>query len=419
MQNIFSYPLLSPQNDKAIYIKNNELFILDGSSKVTTKLSVHFDHVSNIRWSKDGQTIAYLQNKKLQLFCVETGAIIKTFSNEIEAFEWGGEDTLYITRTFERELCVLHIHSEEITSCMKNATISAVLISKNKCIFQSEKHLYLYDLQTKVIEQITSDEGDYRNVAVSFDENYIAFSGGVDGSSSLYVFDTSLHLLQNLTEMVDVYVGDAINRVYSEMYQTKQIQWIETNALYFLVSTMGDVRLYYADLEGSIFPASPEGEHVYDYSVSNNGNWAIITKSNPTIVSQISYVDITMGDDYLIDQQVGLELNNVNRFYEVIQVEFHLYYIWGIFPENSDEIVVFWNNQNEMFGNTYYPKIDERLENNQAVIYMNIPGAAGYDELYRNQNGEIGNKLEPIENAVENFCKKLGVDGIPYKYSDV
>jgi len=408
--NLFLQPLLSPQNDKAIYIKNNALYLLEEPFKEANLLATNFQDVKNLRWSKDGQTIAYIQNQKLKLLNVQSGTLFKIFSNDVESFEWGEQDTLYVTQTSERELCVLQIRTDEVVTCLKNAKVAAVMSSKKMCVFIRDKHLYLYDLQKETVDQITSDAGDYQNITVSFDENYISFSGGVNGSSSLYVFDIGLHLLQNLTEMLDLYVGDALNPTYSEMYQTKQIQWTETNALYFLVSTMGDVRLYYADLDGSIFPASPEEEHVYDFSVSNSGNWAIIANSNPTIESQLSHFDITMGAVRLIEQQTGLKINHVEKFYEVIQIESNLYNTWTLFPEGSKEIIVICNKQNEMLGNTYYEDIYEYLQSNKAVIYMNIPGAAGYDEIYRNQNISIENKKTSIKKVVKTLCRQLGID---------
>ena len=80
------------------------------------------------------------------------------------------------------------------------------------------------------------------------------------------------------------------------MQYAPAVMWTENNDLYFQVSTMGDVRLYYATLEGAIYPASPEDEHVYGYAIFKDGNRALITVSNPTFPGELFDFDITTGE---------------------------------------------------------------------------------------------------------------------------
>ena len=81
--NLFLQLLLSPQNDKAIYIKNNALYLLEEPFKEANQLATNFQGVKNLRWSKDGQTIAYIQNQKLKLLNVQSGTLFKIFSNDV------------------------------------------------------------------------------------------------------------------------------------------------------------------------------------------------------------------------------------------------------------------------------------------------------------------------------------------------
>lgn len=161
--------------------------------------------------------------------------------------------------------------------------------------------LYLVNVDTKEETVLIDEDGYYGDAAFSFDERYIAF-GGSDQTfknathGHIYIYDTQSKTTQKLTEMFDVPVGDYAVGDTQQAASAPTVMWTENNDLYFQVSTVGDVRLYYATLEGAIYPASPENEHVYGYAIFKNGNRALMTVSNPTFPGELFDFDITTGE---------------------------------------------------------------------------------------------------------------------------
>ena len=54
----------------------------------------------------------------------------------------------------------------------------------------------------------------------------------------------------NLTESIDAPVGDYVVADHQQGAGAPAAVWTKDNQLYFQLSTMGDVRLYFASLEG-------------------------------------------------------------------------------------------------------------------------------------------------------------------------
>src|SRR5690606_19452670 len=74
------------------------------------------------------------------------------------------------------------------------------------------------------------------------------------------------------------------------------VVWCDDNALYFQMSSMGDTRLYYATLDGAIYPATPENEHVYGYDVNHDAIHAIATISDSTHIGELYALNISTGE---------------------------------------------------------------------------------------------------------------------------
>ena len=107
----------------------------------------------------------------------------------------------------------------------------------------------------------------------SHDDRYIAYVGADETfknatHAKLYVYDTEEGMRMNLTESIDAPVGDYVVADHQQGAGAPAVVWTKDNHLYFQLSTMGDVRLYFASLDGAVYPASPENEHIYGYDVS-------------------------------------------------------------------------------------------------------------------------------------------------------
>ena len=79
---------------------------------------------------------------------------------------------------------------------------------------------------------------------------------------------------------------------------------------------MGDIRLYFASLEGEVYPASPENEHVYGYDVSADGEFALVAVSNSVNPGELYKQTIATGEREALtsfNETYLKKLNSLNR----------------------------------------------------------------------------------------------------------
>lgn len=298
--------------------------------------------------------------------------------------------------------------------------------------------LVLVDVATKKQQPFLQEEGVYQNAQFSYDDRYIAFSGHNEAyknatQPALYVYDRDTNWTTNLTAALDLYVGDSAIADIQQHVQTSVIAWTETNDLYCQISTMGDVRLYYVTLDGAVYPASPEDEHVYSYAIFKSGNRALATISNPTFPGELFDVDISMGErkqlthfheDFL--QAVTLSTPT--------QVSFeragHMVYGWLLKPteftagENYPLIVEIHGGPHAMYANTFFHELQLLAAQGYGVLYINPRGSHGYSQAFVDAvRGDYGGgDCEDILAAVDEVLatepwidrERLGVTGGSY-----
>ncbi len=298
--------------------------------------------------------------------------------------------------------------------------------------------LYIVDVETKEEQVLVDAEGYYGGAVYSYDNRYIAYTGS-DASyknathTKVYVYDTATGLTQQLTEMLDAPVGDLAVADVQQGVEAPAVVWTETNALYFQLSAMGDVRLYYADLEGSIFPASPEGEHIYSYDVARSGNWALAAISNPTFPGELFYLDITTGE--------RRQLTNFNEAFLrevplsmpeaiVYQTSIGDVHGWIMKPANYEEgvkyplIVEVHGGPHTMYANTFFHEMQLLAASGYGVLYVNPRGSHGYSQVFVDGvrgdygGGDYEDIMAGVDYALANFewvdGNRLGVTGGSY-----
>ncbi len=262
--------------------------------------------------------------------------------------------------------------------------------------FEFRTPLYLVDTKTKEETVLVEADGYYGDVTYSYDNRYIAYSGS-DASyknathNNIYIYDRETGLTQQLTEMLDAPVGDLAVADVQQGVEAPGVVWTETNALYFQLSTMGDVRLYYADLEGSIFPASPEGEHIYSYDVARSGNWAIAAISNPVFPGELFFLDIASGE--------RRQLTNFNEEFMrevplsvpeaiIYQTTIGDVHGWIMKPASYEQgkkyplIVEVHGGPHTMYANTFFHEMQLLASQGYGVLYVNPRGSHGYSQEF-------------------------------------
>lgn len=304
--------VLAPSTKEAVFVQKNkqyELIHINLQTDQLTQWATTEHSIHQVAWSPNGQQLAFLQSLQgdKQLYIMDAQNSPKQvvlIDGGVRQFYWSpcGQK---IWLTSEQSGAIFYLDKETASLhpfLMIDCQLLAVSNSGQQMVIfdEQEKALYIVDTTTRQRTCIDSIRHQIEQAVFSFSDQYIAYIGqetllGESTYPAVYVYDTELNITQNITEMLDAPVGNCIN----EQQGVQKIAWTETDAFYFQLSVMGDVRLYYADLYGSILPASPENQCVICYSVAPSGNWALITVTTAR-AEQLQLFDITTGQALIL-----------------------------------------------------------------------------------------------------------------------
>lgn len=299
--------------------------------------------------------------------------------------------------------------------------------------------LFLVDVETKEETVLIDEDGYYGGAEFSFDDRYIAF-GGSDHTyknathGHVYIYDTETKTTQKLTEMLDVPVGDYAVADIQQGVEAPTVIWTENNDLYFQVSTEGDIRLYYATLEGAIYPASPENEHVYGYAVFKNGNRALMTVSNPTFPGELFDFDITTGERKQLTtfNAEFLETTTLSTPEAISYTakDGMTVHGWIMKPAQYTEgekypfIVEVHGGPHTLYANTFFHEMQLLAAQGYGVLYVNPRGSHGYSQEFVDGvrgsygEGDYEDIMAGVDYALQNYAwideSRLGITGGSY-----
>lgn len=310
---------------------------------------------------------------------------------------------------------------------------------KNNLDFEFRQPLIIVDVETKEETVLVDEEGYFGGAQFSFDDRYIAYVGS-DRSfenathSSLYVYDTEDGMRMNLTESIDAPVGDAAVADHQQGADAPSAVWTKDNYLYFQLSTMGDIRLYFASLEGELYPATPENEHVYGYDISVDGEFALVAVSNAINPGELYKQTIATGERQAITSFNATYLEEV----ELVEPEAIVYkgatnwdvHGWLMKPAGYVEgtnyplIVEIHGGPHAMYANTFFHELQLLAAQGYGVLYVNPRGSHGYSQEFVDAvRGDYGGgDYEDIMAGLDYVCKenswidtnRLGVTGGSY-----
>ena len=305
--------------------------------------------------------------------------------------------------------------------------------------FEFRQALYLADVESKEETVIMEEDGYFGGATFSSDDKLVAFVGSESAyrnatHTELYVFDVESGTRQILTEGLDAPVGDYVVADHQQGASALDVVWTKDNHLYFQVSVMGDVRLYAASLEGEMYPATGEDEHVYGYDVAKTGEFALLTVSNSTHVGELYLQTIATGE--------RKALTTFNKEFEkevgLIQPETIVYkgakdwdvHGWLMKPSGFVEgekyplIVDIHGGPHAMFANTFFHEMQLLAAQGYGVLYVNPRGSHGYSQLFVDDvRGDYGGgDYEDIMAGVDHVIaehtwideNRLGVTGGSY-----
>lgn len=339
--------------------------------------------------------------------------------------------------------------AEQLTEGEFNYTLETVSHDGKKLVygvtreenldFVFRQPLYLYDIESKAETVIADEEGYFDGAAFSFDDKRIAFAGSNRQfenatHTEVYVYEVASGTRINLTEGIDAPVGDYVVADHQQGASAPAVVWTKDDHLYFQVSTMGDVRLYFASLDGAVYPASPEMEHVYGYDISRDGVFAVAAISDPVNPGELYKLTIAAGERDA--------LTSFNKTYleetELIQPESIIakgakewdVHGWLMKPKGYTEgekyplVVNIHGGPHAMYANTFVHEMQLLAARGFGVLYVNPRGSHSYSQEFVDAvRGDYGGAdyqdiMKSLQTMVEEHSwidqDRLGVTGGSY-----
>ncbi|PZX04917.1 dipeptidyl aminopeptidase/acylaminoacyl peptidase [Psychrobacillus insolitus] len=456
---IISCPQWSNDGKSIAFLSNreekNQLFLMSSDGGEAKKLTDLENGVSSFVWSpcsekiwisallKEGKTWSEKADKKEiklpEVYVVDqmkyhmdgTGLLPKDTYKQIGWIDLNTEEIVPF------KVGNYHYNLETISHDGKKLVIG-VNREENQD-FSFREPLLLVDVETKVETVIVDEEGYFGGVAFSKDDQYLAFVGSPctfqnATHSEVYIYELGTGIRQSLTEGIDAPVGDYVAADFQQGGRAPSVVWTESNHLYFQLSTMGDVRLYFASLEGELYPATGEYEHVYGYDVDASGIFALVTISTSIFPGELFCQNLATGE--------RTALTNFNETFikdvELVEPEVVVYkgakdwdvYGWLMKPVGYEEgqkyplVVEIHGGPHTMYANTFSHEFQLLAAEGYGVLYVNPRGSHGYSQAFVDAvRGDYGGgDYEDIMAGLEYVVKendwidetRLGVTGGSY-----
>ncbi|MGB3261147.1 S9 family peptidase [Paenisporosarcina sp.] len=289
-----------------------------------------------------------------------------------------------------------HFYSLQAVSHDGTKLVFSVNRSENQD-FEFRQSLFLVDVDSKEEKVVIDEEGYFGGAAFSLDDSKLAFVGSEAAyknatHTELYVYDIESGTREILTEGIDAPVGDYVVADTQQGANAPSVVWTKDNHLYFQVSTMGDVRLYAASLEGEMYPATGEDEYIYGYDVAKSGEFALLTLSNPTHIGELYIQTIATGERQALTSFNETFENEV----ELVSPDAIVYegaegwdvHGWLMKPagyvqgEKYPLIVEIHGGPHAMYANTFFHELQLLAAQGYGVLYVNPRGSHGYSQQF-------------------------------------
>ncbi|WP_342543099.1 S9 family peptidase [Paenisporosarcina sp. FSL H8-0542] len=398
---------LSTRDDK------NQLYVLSTKGGEARKVTSFEAGVSSFVWSPCGKKIWFSASlKEGKKFTDEPDKEEKKKPEPyvVDKMKYKMDGTGLLPQDSYKHIGVINLENGEVTQFTEGNhfyTLQSVSHDGSKLVFsvnrsenqdfEFRQSLYLVDVESKEETVVIEEDGYFGGAAFSFDDSKLAFVGS-DASfknathTELYVYDIESGSRQNLTEGIDAPVGDYVVADTQQGANAPNVVWTKDDHLYFQVSTMGDVRLYAASLEGEMYPATGDDEYIYGYGVAKSGEFALVTVSNPTSIGELYVQTIATGERQALTTFNETFENEV----ELVSPEAIVYegaegwnvHGWLMKPadyvqgEKYPLIVEIHGGPHAMYANTFFHELQLLAAQGYGVLYVNPRGSHGYSQLF-------------------------------------
>jgi len=412
-----SSPKWSADGTKLAFLSNrdekNQVFILSAKGGEAKALTSFEKGVSSFLWSPCGNKIwvnGSVKEGKAFMDKEEKDEKKLAVPYRVTKMKYQMDAVGLLPQDMYKHIGVVDIETGEVTQFTKGnhqftlQTVShdgkKIIMSVNRSENQDYEFgqpMFIVDVETKEETVLVEEDGNFGGATFSKDDRYIAYVGADrtfqnTTHTDVVIYDTTDGSRMNLTEGIDAPVGDyGIGDLQQEV-SAPTVVWTKDNHLYFQLSTMGDVRLYFATIDGAVYPASPENEHIYGYDISNDGTFAIVAVSNAISPGELFKQEITTGERSALTSFNQTYLEEV----ELIEPEAIVYpgakewdvHGWLMKPagyvagEKYPLIVNIHGGPAMMYGNSFIHEMQLLAAEGYGVLYVNPRGSHGYSQQF-------------------------------------
>lgn len=435
----------------------NQLHVLPASGGEARAVTDFEKGVSSFRWSpcnkkiwvnalvQDGKTLMDAESK-------DEGEEKKPEPYRTTIMKYKMDGSGLVKQDYHRQIGSVDLETEKVEQLTEGPYhfgLEAISHDGTKLVYGSAKEenqdfvfrqsLYMRHLETGEDTTIIEQDGYYGDAIFSFDDAHLAFVGQSRAyenatHTELYVYEAATQTTQCLTEGIDAPIGDFVVADHQQGAQAPGVVWTQDDHLYFQVSTEGDVRLYFASLDGAVYPASPEGEHVYGYDIARDGSFALATISDPVSPGELYKLAISTGQretltscnaSYL--EQTELIAPEAVSHTTEDGFEVHA---WLMKPRGFEQggkyplVVNIHGGPHAMYANTFVHEMQLLAANGFGVLYTNPRGSHGYGQGFVDAvrgdygGGDYRDIMDALDCVIEENdwvdTERLGVTGGSY-----
>jgi len=421
-----SSPTWSADGMQLAFLSNreekNQVYILSAKGGEARRLTSFENGVSCFLWSPCGQKVwvnGVVKEGKTFTDIEEKDEQKKPEVYRVTTMKYQMDGIGLLSQDSYQQIGVVEIETGEVTQFTEGNhqyALHAISHDGEKLVMgvnrkENQDHefnqpLYIVDVKTKEETVLVDEDGFYGGATFSHDNRYIAYVGAPPTYQNttqpeLYIYDTEDGSRMCLTEGVDAPVGDHVVADHQQGDDAPAVVWTKDNHLYFQLSTMGDVRLYFASLDGGVYPASQENEHIYGYDVSMDGEFAVVAVSNAVSPGELFKQTIATGqrepltsfnDKYL--EEVALIEPKAIVYKGAKNWDVHGWLMKPAGYEAGEKYPLVINIHGgpfAMYANTFTHEMQLLAAQGYGVLYLNPRGSHGYSQEFVNAvRGDYG-----------------------------
>lgn len=449
-------PRWSPDGNQLAFVSNraegNQIFILDLTGGEARQLTNINNGAENPVWSPDGKKVAFtIQLKENEQPSQDEKNARKEMPEplEIEKMQYK-MDGIGFFRGKYRQIGVVDVESEELeilTEGPVHKNLQGFTTDSKFIIYSADysentdfsfvQDIYLLNLDTNEKVNITNGKGIYYHASGSPDGKYIACVGHEREFENatlnkIYLYNVETKEFTNISTEWDIHVGDVVAADFLQGVVSPGVIWSQASSgFYFTASYLGNVNVYYSDLQGKLQQITEETGHIYGLTMADNK--AIAAISYPTEPCDLYEVNLK---ERSVQRLTSLNKETLENI-QLSEPESFVFkhgdtYIhgWLMKPTNFDEnkkyplILEIHGGPHTMYANTYFHEFQMLAASGFAILYTNPRGSHGYGQSFvdavRGNYGKIDYEdvMAAVDYAIENYdfidTNRLGVTGGSY-----